>query len=344
MDSQEGLIYWVGLYYKLTSGNAFLKTVAIQTSAHQEILKERSVPILDHTTPLIDAPKRKTILLAEHSGFCHGVQKAVDKTLAAGESSEKPVYVLGQLIHNQQVIDHLDAKSIRTVNSLDEVPEGSVCVIRTHGAPPQIVAEAEAKGVEVSDATCPDVRLVQNKAIQLAEEGYTVVIVGKDEHPEVIGIKAHSDLVGGATIVAINKVNEIQEKLKDIPKRRIGVVSQTTQMEENFFEMVKALSKVAKELKVFNTICPATYFRQNSALDLAGKVEFMVVVGGKNSSNTTHLAEICRGEGTPTIHIETYKELEDCEALQSANIIGVTAGASTPDWLIQEVVNYIQSL
>jgi len=306
--------------------------------------KERFAPPLDLTTPVISPKAQKTILLAEHSGFCHGVQKAVDKTLAAGEGSDKPVYVLGQLIHNQQVIDHLDSKSIRTVSSLDEVPTGSICVIRTHGAPPQVVAEAESKGVEVSDATCPDVRLVQNKAIQLAEEGYTVVIVGKDEHPEVIGIKAHSDRVGGAAIVAINKVEEIPEKLKDIPKRRIGVVSQTTQMEENFFEMVKALSKVAKELKVFNTICPATYFRQNSALELANKVEFMVVIGGKNSSNTTHLAEICRAEGTDTIHIETYKELEDCEALQKANIIGVTAGASTPDWLIQEVVDYIQTL
>ena len=299
---------------------------------------------MDHTTPVLSPRKPKTILLAEHSGFCHGVQKAVDKTLAVGEASEQPVYVLGQLIHNQQVIDHLDAKSIRTVNSLDDVPAGSVCVIRTHGAPPQVVAEAESRGISVSDATCPDVRLVQNKAIQLAEEGYTVVIVGKDEHPEVIGIKAHSDRVGGATIVAINKVDEIAEKLKNLPKRRIGIVSQTTQMEENFFEMVKALSKVAKELKVFNTICPATYFRQNSALELAGKVQFMVVVGGKNSSNTTHLAEICHAAGTQTIHIETYKELENCTALQEAELVGVTAGASTPDWLIQEVVDYIQSL
>lgn len=286
----------------------------------------------------------KTILIAEHSGFCHGVQKAVDKTLAVGESSDKPVYVLGQLIHNQQVIDHLDSKHIKTVTSLDEVPPGSMCVIRTHGAPPEVVEAAEAKGVAVSDATCPDVRLVQNKAIELAEEGYTVVIVGKEEHPEVIGIKAHSERVNGGKIVAINKVDEIGEKLKDLPRRRIGVVSQTTQLEENFFEMVKELSKVAKELKVFNTICPATYFRQNSALDLAGKVEFMVVIGGKNSSNTTHLAEICKAEGTETIHIETYKELEGCEALERAQVVGVTAGASTPDWLIQEVLEYLQKL
>lgn len=293
----------------------------------------------------ISGPRKpKTILLAEHSGFCHGVQKAVDKALAVGESSDQPVFVLGQLIHNQQVIDHLTSKDIRTVNSLDEVPAGSMCVIRTHGAPPEVVEAAEAKGVGVSDATCPDVRLVQNKAIELAEEGYTVVIVGKDEHPEVIGIKAHSERAGSGRIVAINKTADIPEKLKNLPRRRIGVVSQTTQLEENFFEMVKELSKVAKELKVFNTICPATYFRQNSALELAGKVEFIVVVGGKNSSNTTHLAEICRAEGTKTIHIETYQELEGCTALQEADVIGITAGASTPDWLIQEVLEYIRSL
>jgi 4-hydroxy-3-methylbut-2-enyl diphosphate reductase len=305
---------------------------------------ERLYPRLDNSAPVLETKKPKTILMAEHSGFCHGVQKAVDKTLAVGEASDKPVYVLGQLIHNQQVIDHLDAKQIKTVSSLDEVPAGSVCVIRTHGASPVVVEEAQAQGIEVSDATCPDVRLVQNKAIQLAEEGYTVVIVGKDEHPEVIGIKAHSERVDASRIVAINKPEDILKKLQDLPRRRIGVVSQTTQMEENFFDMVKELSKVAKELKVFNTICPATYFRQNSALELSGKVQFMVVIGGKNSSNTTHLAEICQAAGTETIHIETYKELEGCTALENADVIGVTAGASTPDWLIREVLDYLQTL
>lgn len=286
----------------------------------------------------------KTILIAEHSGYCHGVKRAVNKALETGEGTDKPVYVLGQLIHNQQVIDHLDEKGIKTVKSLDEIPAGSVCVIRTHGAPPETVEAAEAKGIEVSDATCPDVLLVQNKAIQLAEEGYTVVVVGKQDHPEVVGIMAHAQRVALTQIVSINHIDEIQDKLKDLPKRRIGVVSQTTQMEETFFLMVKELSKIAKELKVFNTICPATYFRQNAALDLSGKVQFMVVIGGKNSSNTTHLAEICREQGTETIHIETFKELEGCEPLQRASVVGVTAGASTPEWLVQEVLDYIQAL
>jgi len=287
---------------------------------------------------------RKTVILAEHHGFCHGVKKAVDKTLLTGQSSEKPVYVLGQLIHNQQMIDKLNDEGIQTVNSLDDVPDGSVCVIRTHGAPPELVEAAESRGIAVEDATCPDVRLVQNKAIQLAEEGYTVVVVGKESHPEVIGIKAYADRVPNARIVAINSIEDIATKLQDIPKRRIGVVSQTTQLEENFFDMVKALSKIAKELKVHNTICPATFYRQTAAIDLAPKVDFMVVVGGKNSSNTTHLAEICTEAGTETVHIETYQELENLPGLIKAKKVGVTAGASTPEWVIDQVITYVQSL
>ncbi|MBX2860066.1 MAG: 4-hydroxy-3-methylbut-2-enyl diphosphate reductase [Vampirovibrio sp.] len=286
----------------------------------------------------------KTILVAEHAGFCHGVKRAVENTLKLGDESDKKVYVIGKLIHNQQVIDQMGEKEIVTVSSLDEVPAGSICVVRTHGAPPEIVSQAEAKGVDVSDATCPDVRLVQNKAIQLAEEGYTVVVVGKEDHPEIVGITAHAGEVNGARIITINHPDDIKARLQGLPTRRIGVVSQTTQMEETFFQMVKELSKVAKELKVFNTICPATYFRQNAAAELASKVDFMVVIGGKMSSNTTHLADLCKTEGTQAIHVETYKELEGCQGLMDAKVVGVTAGASTPDWIIEEVIDYLKSL
>ncbi len=286
----------------------------------------------------------KTILLAKHHGFCHGVKKAVDKTTQTGEDQSKPVYVIGQLIHNQQVINKLSEQGIQTVESLEEVPDNSVCVIRTHGAPPELIDQAQARGITVSDATCPDVRLVQNKATELVKEGYTVIVVGKKDHPEVIGITAYASQIPNAKIVAINNPKDIPQTLENIPKRRIGVVSQTTQMEENFFEMVKELSKVAKELKVFNTICPATFFRQNAALELSKKVDFMVVIGGKNSSNTTHLAEICKEQGTNTVHIETYQELEGNPELEQAQTIGVTAGASTPEWLVQEVTDYLKTL
>ena len=175
---------------------------------------------------------------------------------------------------------------------------------------------------------------------------------GKLDHPEIVGILAHAERHPGGRIVAINKPEDIAEKLKELPKRKVGVVSQTTQMEENFFNMVKALSMVAKELKVFNTICPATYFRQNAALELASQVDFMVVIGGKNSSNTTHLAQICEAVGTPTVHIETHDELNariqervsPLPSLLSAGKVGVTAGASTPDWIIQDVIGYLEAL
>lgn len=290
----------------------------------------------------------KQVKMAKHSGFCHGVKKAVDKTVETHEtfqSENRPTYVLGQLIHNQQEIQRLEAMGIFTVQDLNDVPDGAVCVIRTHGASPELVRAAEARGIQVSDATCPDVRLVQNKAIELVQEGYTVVIVGKATHPEVIGITAHALEVDGAKVVAISHPKEIQDALKDLPRRRIGVVSQTTQMEDIFFDMVKHLSMVAKELKVHNTICPATFFRQHAAAELAKDVNVMVVVGGKNSSNTTHLAQLCEDMGTPAFHIETPEELHQPqlqEALQSASVIGLTAGASTPDWIIEEVAQAIQ--
>ena len=291
----------------------------------------------------------KIVKLAKHSGFCHGVKKAVDKTVNASKPNNdapdnQPTYVLGQLIHNQQEIDRLATLGIVTVQHLTEVPDNATCVIRTHGAPPSLIQQAEARGITVTDATCPDVRLVQNKAIELAKEGYTVVIVGKDNHPEVIGISAFAAEVPGATVVAINHPADITEKLANLPKRRIGVVSQTTQMEETFFDMVKHLSMVAKELKVYNTICPATFFRQHAAADLAKQVELMIVIGGKNSSNTTHLADLCQELGTPAIHIETEAELVNCTALQQAHVLGVTAGASTPQWLVEQVLDYLKTI
>lgn len=290
------------------------------------------------------ATGKKTVLMAKHAGFCHGVKKAVNRTVATNEQAPEKTYVLGQLIHNQQEIDRLAALGIHTVQSLDEVPDGAAVVIRTHGAPPELFAQAEARGLLISDATCPDVQLVQNKAIDLVNEGYTVVIVGRADHPEVIGISAHARQIPGAHVVAINTPQEIGARLANLPKRRIGVVSQTTQLEENFFVMVKHLAMHAKELKVHNTICPATYFRQHAAVDLAKEVELMVVVGGKNSSNTTHLAEICREIGTPALHIETEQELVNNEQVAKARVIGVTAGASTPDWMVEQVVTYLEAL
>lgn len=288
--------------------------------------------------------KQKKILIAEHSGFCYGVKMAVDKAFDLAENSQKPVYVLGELIHNPQVIEKLKGRNVKTVKSVDEIPAGSACLIRTHGVDPDHIDTAQDRNIEVSDATCPDVRRVQEKAMELAQDNYTVIVVGKEEHPEIVGIMAHSRRIGGSRIVAINSPDEIESALEGLPKNKIGIVSQTTQKEDNFVQVVAKVAQFARELKVYNTICPATFKRQTSAEELAHQVELMVVIGGKNSSNTTHLAEVCRDIGTQAIHVETVEELTNHPLLETADVIGVTAGASTPDWLIQEVIQYLESL
>jgi len=290
------------------------------------------------------SPTRKKILIAEHSGFCYGVKMAVDKAFDLAENSTRPVYVLGELIHNPQVIEKLKEQNVQTVSSVDQIPTGAACLIRTHGVAPEHIDKAQERDITVSDATCPDVRRVQDRATELAQEGYTVVVVGKDTHPEVVGIMAYSKTVPHAHIVAINSAQELMPALEGLPKNRIGVVTQTTQKEETFFEVVAKAAQIARELKVFNTICPATFKRQTAAEKLAHQVDLMVVIGGKNSSNTTHLAEVCRDLGTPAIHIETVEALMNDPQLAHAQTIGVTAGASTPDFLVDEVIQYLESL
>lgn len=286
----------------------------------------------------------KQIIMADHAGFCYGVKMAVDKAFELADADDNTVYVLGELIHNPQVVEKLKEKNVKTVQSIDEVPAGAQCVIRAHGVGPEYFEQAASHGVEVADATCPDVRRVQERAIQLAEEGYTLVIVGKSDHPEIKGIVSHATHhCPDVKLVVIKSKDELATALVGLPRARVGLISQTTHKEDSYFEIVAELAKLAGELKVFNTICPATYKRQYAAEKLAeqDKVEFMVVIGGKNSSNTTHLAEVSRQKGVEAIHIETVDELRGCAELEKYNRIGVTAGASTPDFLIQDVVEYL---
>ena len=319
----------------------------LATTASPSNAPAATVPVLATTR------SGKAIYMAQHAGFCHGVRKAVNKSVATQQAvlqqaSGATTYILGELIHNQQEIARLEAMGLHTVQQLDAVPDGATCLIRTHGAPPALHQQAAERGITLVDATCPDVRLVQNKAIELAKEGYTVVIVGKATHPEVIGISAFAQEVPNAVVVTVDKPEHITEALAGKPQRRIGVVSQSTQREDTFFEMVKHLAMVAKELKVFNTICPATFFRQQATQALAAQVNVMVIVGGKQSSNTTHLAECCEAQGVSAVHVETAEELathpEATQLLAAAQHIGVGAGASTPDWVIDGVLDYLKTL
>lgn len=286
----------------------------------------------------------KNIKLAKHAGFCYGVKRAVETTKRLkSENNDKQIWVLGELIHNSHVINELSNLGIHTV---DELPSNGcgICVIRSHGASPAVFEDIKNKGYEIVDLTCPDVKKVQQKAIQLIQDGYTLVIVGKPEHPEVAAIRANAEIYGDNIIVApdVESLSGYEQEIKS--KKKIGVVVQTTQRIENLKKIVDYLTGISKELLIFNTICASTSLRQNEARNLAQESDLMIVVGSRKSANTTHLAEILTGI-TPTIHIETAKELSQHGALlDRAQNIGITAGASTPQKIIDEVIFELEKL
>lgn len=269
------------------------------------------------------------IEIAEHAGYCYGVERALKLTRKASESSPKPIHTLGPIIHNPQVVDSLAADGVNPIGDVDEAAAGTV-IVRSHGVEPAAIERARERGLEVVDATCPFVAAAQQRAADLVRDGYKLVIVGEHDHPEVVGILARAR---GSALVA-EKAEDLVG-LKDC--KRVGVVVQTTQSIARLQEIASRLLETSSELKVFNTICDATTNRQKSAKDLARRVDVMLVVGGKNSANTTRLAQICRETNSATHHIETAKEIS-AEWFANARHVGVTAGASTPDWILDEVV------
>lgn len=267
------------------------------------------------------------IRFAEHAGFCTGVERALKKTLETADEGHT-LFTLGPLVHNPLVVDELQKRGIKYIHELGEIQEGTV-IIRSHGVAPDIVEEAERKKINIIDATCPFVKKVQNTVSQLAEEGYKIIIVGDPEHPEVKGLVGWSR--GQAVVVDdINKVKEVCRNEK------IAMVSQTTLVEDYFDRVVEELQKHNSGAQILKTICRATDLRQKAAVKLAKKVDLMIVIGGYNSSNTRKLAAVCELTGTPTYHIEKAMDLKG-EWLDNINVVGVTAGASTPIWSLKEV-------
>ncbi len=285
----------------------------------------------------------KEIKLAKYAGFCYGVKRAVEtaKKLKL-ENPDKDVYVFGELIHNADVIRELDALGIKTLYEIPKQVDNSICIIRSHGASPEIITQLTTAGFEIHDLTCLDVKKVQQKAMELVQDGYYLVIVGKSEHPEVIAIKAHAEQYGSNIIVS-NDVSEIMKYEQNLKQhKKIGVVVQTTQRIETLNKIIEYLTSITKELKIYNTICMSTSQRQNEARELAKENDLMLVVGSKKSANTTHLAEILTNI-TKTIHIENADELvKYSDILNSSAKIAVTAGASTPVNIIDDVINYIK--
>jgi len=277
------------------------------------------------------------VIVAENAGFCFGVKRAVK--MAFDAVGEDQVHTLGPLIHNPQVVERLLEKGVRQVADLSEVKGGTV-ILRSHGvSSPQVVADAQAAGLRVVDATCPFVTNAQRYAKQLVDEGYQVVMVGNRNHPETQSVLGHA----GGDILVTEVFEEIQKRLNRFSKKRVGIISQTTQTYGTFSQIVVQCLRICEEVKVFNTICYATEDNQTEVEQMAGAVQAMVVVGGKNSANTGHLADLCRDIGVPTYHIETAHEIEP-DWFFDVRKVGVAAGASTPDWIIEEVVSHLRKL
>jgi len=266
------------------------------------------------------------VLLARENGFCFGVKKAVELTEAAAETG-KPVYNLGQVVHNPKISERLAARGVKVIKDPAEATEG-VIVIRAHGIPPETRAKIEAQGLECVDATCSLVLRAQRFTKQLADEGYTVIILGTPEHPEVVGLRGFAP---NATVV------ETKDQWEKLPRmKKAGVVSQSTQPPWAFKDLVAHVSEIAQETKVFNTVCPVTVKRQHAASELAGQVQTIIVVGGKNSANTRELVNLAKMQGRNAYHIEHADELRP-EWLAGETRVGLIGGCSTPMDTLLEV-------
>jgi 4-hydroxy-3-methylbut-2-enyl diphosphate reductase len=278
------------------------------------------------------------VLLAEHMGFCYGVRRAVDMATTAARKASSVIFTLGPLIHNPQMIERLQGQGVEVLDSLDSVDahNPATVLIRSHGVGPNVYEQAARLTVNLLDATCPHVKLAQSAAKKYADQGVQVVVAGERTHPEVKSILEWA----GPNAVAVETAMDIA----DVPfGAKVGLVSQTTLEREVFDGIVTALRQRDIELDVSPTICRATEDRQTSAIKLAEQVEVMLVVGGHNSANTRHLAEVCRKSGAKTYHIETAAELVPKWFLH-ANKVGITAGASTPDWIIEEVRQRMENM
>ena len=289
------------------------------------------------------------IVLAEEMGFCQGVRRALQMAEKATREG-RAVRTLGDIVHNPQVVERLRRLGVEVVGGLDEVGPGEVAMVTAHGAPPQVLAQARARGIPLLDATCALVQRVQRLARGMAEAGYGVVICGDPRHAEVRGILGYA----GVGAVAGRTLDEVRAYAADqglgaswVEHRRLAVLFQTTQREQVYQAFVAELAQEAmarlRELRVLNTVCAAVARREPSARHLASQVQAVVVVGGRHSANTRHLAETCMAMGVPTYHIERAEELRT-EWFADVRRVGVTAGTSTPDDTVAEVVERLRFL
>ena len=274
------------------------------------------------------------VLLAKQAGFCFGVKRATQMAFEAAGKDQR-TFTLGPIIHSPQVVGRLEDLGIRALDSLEGLDHGTI-IIRSHGVELKDINEAKQKKLDIVDATCPFVKKAQEHVKSLSEAGYGVVVVGDADHPEVQSIVSY----GGNNVFVV----AAGEDVKKLPKmNKTGVIAQTTQSFENLKNVVCECLLRGGEIRVYNTICDATAVRQEEAKELAGQVDCMLVVGGFNSANTRRLVEVCVELQSRTHHIETAEEINP-DWFEGVDKVGVTAGASTPKWIIDEVINKIEEL
>lgn len=276
------------------------------------------------------------IILARHAGFCFGVKRATQIAFeAANRHNPSGTYTLGPIIHSPQVVNRLEELGVKVLRDLSSLDAGTI-IIRSHGVTEAEIAEAEEKRLDVVDATCPFVKKAQGYVKELSSQGYDVIVLGDYDHPEVEGIVSYAR--GKVYVVSSG------EDVRALPDmKRIGIVAQTTQSLVHLQDVVTAALAKGIEVRVYNTICDATSVRQDEAISLATTVDCMIVIGGYNSANTRRLSEICREIQPHTYHVESAEQL-DVTWFQGVGRVGVTAGASTPKWLIDGVIERIAEL
>src|SRR3954467_13168759 len=275
----------------------------------------------------------ETLHIAPRTGFCYGVREAIDKAKEAAAAG-KTTHTLVQVVHNEGVVRDLQDLGIQTVETLDDVDRGAAVVIRAHGVRPDVMERAGERGLEVIDGTCTWVIQEQRELRKLVDEGYTIVLLGTPKHPEVVG------LLGFAPDAIV--VDEEEEWATKIPRRkRMALISQSTQPPWKFEKLAAFMTSRAHELKIVNTVCPVTIRRQEDTLAAARDVDLMVVVGGRSSANTKELTRLCEIAGTKAIQIENAKDLVDPAQFDGVTVVGVTGGTSTPIEDLRDVAERI---
>lgn len=282
------------------------------------------------------------VIKARELGFCMGVRRAVEMMeVAAGELG--PITSLGSTVHNPQVVAKLRERGVDVVATLDEIDVERPVAITAHGVGPQVLGTLQARGARIVDTTCPIVTRAQQWARKMVDEGFGLIVFGDPDHKEVRGILGWAN----GKVITMRSADELDAPLPDWMPSRIGVLSQTTETEGHFARFVQKLLTVhmdrISELRVINTLCNATTSQQAATEELAAEVDLMVVVGGRESANTRHLAEVARERGVETYHVETADEI-DAAWLAGHETVGVAAGASTPDYVIDDVVQRLYAL